>query len=253
MQLNYKFAKYLGEHAFENRFATQKEAKESLTKFDFTGKKKSNKGGIPLFSDGDTGHVDCSDDHSLIIGTTGSMKTRALILPTIISLGLAGENMVILDPKGEIYEKTSGFLNHEGYVANALNFRDLKHSDCWNPLHEPYHLIHDNPNNVDKINQGKSLVNDLMAIIAGLNDGKGGKDPFWLNMGREFVEGITSLLVLASPNEQSCHLSNLASLVSAALEYNDDETPSTFKRFIDDFPDTFSIKRKLGSILGEYH
>lgn len=251
MKLNYKFVKYLGEAAFMERFATQEEAKKSLADFDFTGGSRSKTGGIPLFSNGSHGKVDASDDHSLIIGTTGSMKTRALILPTIISLSLAGENMVILDPKGEIYDKTSGFLHHEGYVVNALNFRDLKHSDCWNPLHEPYHLINDDPSNSNKVNRGKSLVNDIIAIISGLNEKRGqGNDPFWPIMGKEFVEGITSLLVMGSEDEGYCHFSNLATFINAGLESSDSEGNNTFKSFLDQFPDSFSIKQKLSSIVG---
>jgi len=39
------------------------------------------------------------DLHSLTIGATRSGKTRSLVLQTIVNTGLAGENMIISDPK----------------------------------------------------------------------------------------------------------------------------------------------------------
>lgn len=39
------------------------------------------------------------DLHSLTVGATRSGKTRSLVLQTIINTGLAGENMIISDPK----------------------------------------------------------------------------------------------------------------------------------------------------------
>ena len=39
------------------------------------------------------------DLHSLTVGATRSGKTRSLVLQTIINTGLAGENMILSDPK----------------------------------------------------------------------------------------------------------------------------------------------------------
>jgi type IV secretion system protein VirD4 len=40
------------------------------------------------------------DEHTLIIGTTGSGKTRRIIYPAIWTLAKAGESMILTDPKG---------------------------------------------------------------------------------------------------------------------------------------------------------
>ena len=45
--------------------------------------------------------------HSLTVGATRSGKTRCLVLQTIDNTALAGENMILSDPKGELYEYTS--------------------------------------------------------------------------------------------------------------------------------------------------
>ena len=44
--------------------------------------------------------------HSLVVGATRSGKTRSIVLQTVGNLGLAGESMIISDPKAEIYHYT---------------------------------------------------------------------------------------------------------------------------------------------------
>ena len=42
--------------------------------------------------------------------------------------------MIISDPKGEIYRTTAAALREQGYNVRLLNFRDYRHSECWNPM-----------------------------------------------------------------------------------------------------------------------
>ncbi|WP_342274867.1 type IV secretory system conjugative DNA transfer family protein [Spiroplasma endosymbiont of Cantharis lateralis] len=76
--------------------------------------------------------------HLLVLGSTGSGKTQKLIFPGIIRNGMLDNDkqptMVITDPKGEIYEQTSGILEEQGYNVKVLNFRDTTSSYAWNPL-----------------------------------------------------------------------------------------------------------------------
>ena len=48
-----------------------------------------------------------NNQHILLVGSSGSGKTRSVIIPTITMLGLAGENMFISDVKGELYLYTA--------------------------------------------------------------------------------------------------------------------------------------------------
>ncbi|RUP75017.1 conjugal transfer protein TraG, partial [Spiroplasma poulsonii] len=50
--------------------------------------------------------------HSVIVGLTASGKTQGIVLPTIYLNGksTAKPNMIVTDPKGELYNLTSGFL-----------------------------------------------------------------------------------------------------------------------------------------------
>lgn len=87
-----------------SHFMTDKE-KESRTAVWHT-KEPPKRGGI-VFGREEAGkheriYNDSADTHTLIIGATRSGKSRRLILPTIWQLGMAGESMVMSDPKGEL-------------------------------------------------------------------------------------------------------------------------------------------------------
>ena len=72
-------------------------------------------GGIPLLYDDSTVYVDSYDSHSLIIGSTGSKKTRLVVMPLVKILGYAEESMIICDPKAEVYNRTAYSLKNAGY------------------------------------------------------------------------------------------------------------------------------------------
>lgn len=74
------------------------------------------------------------DCHSMNIGSTRSGKTRTEVLQTIGALGLAGESMVLADPKGELYNYTEPYLKRLGYKVIALDFKNPLKSDGYNFL-----------------------------------------------------------------------------------------------------------------------
>jgi len=74
------------------------------------------------------------DVHMLCIGATRSGKSRTVVLQSICTLGLAGESMVISDPKGELYQYTFPFLNRLGYEVLAIDFKNPLKSHRYNFL-----------------------------------------------------------------------------------------------------------------------
>lgn len=74
------------------------------------------------------------DVHSITIGATRSGKSRHIVMPTICSLGLAGESMVMSDPKGELYNYTEPFLKRLGYEVIAIDFKNPLKSHRYNFL-----------------------------------------------------------------------------------------------------------------------
>ena len=76
--------------------------------------------------------------HIINIGTTGSGKTTGFVEPGLraISSKKNKPNIFITDPKGELFERNAMHLKKQGYRLYLLNFKDVLHSDCWNPLLE---------------------------------------------------------------------------------------------------------------------
>lgn len=82
--------------------------------------------------------VDSNPVHQLIIGTTRSGKTQTLVLPQIDYYSLLPwsnkPNIVISDPKGELFENTAKSLEKRGYEIKVINLKDFEYSHSWNPL-----------------------------------------------------------------------------------------------------------------------
>lgn len=72
--------------------------------------------------------------HSLTVGATRSGKTRTIVLETVGNLGLAGESMIISDPKSEIYHYTSEYLTSLGYEVFTIDFNNPAKSSRYNFL-----------------------------------------------------------------------------------------------------------------------
>ncbi len=67
----------------------------------------------------------------LVVGGSGAGKSRYFVKPNILG---ASMNMVLTDPKGELYQDTHKELEALGYKTYRLNLNDLGNSDCYNPF-----------------------------------------------------------------------------------------------------------------------
>ena len=149
---------------------------------------KAEAGGIPLIMNQKSVWVDNGGYHNIVIGSTGSGKTQATVLPMVNLLAKHDESMIITDPKGEIYEGTSNYLRSLGYNIVLLNFRDPQQGNSWNPMYLPYSLYKDG--NIDK---SIELLEDLAANI--LHDPQAkGQDPFWENTSADYFAGLACAL-----------------------------------------------------------
>ena len=166
-----------------SRWAKEKEIKEELTCVPITAK-NSKEAGIPLILNEKEMWVDNGEYHSLVIGATGSGKTQTVILPMVHSLAKARESMIITDPKGEIYEKTSNMLRSRGYQILLLNFRDPQNGNAWNPMSLPYQIY--KSGNSDKAIE---LLDDLALNIL-YDDSNKNADPFWEKTSADYFSGV---------------------------------------------------------------
>lgn len=133
-------------------------------------------------------YIDHSDAHSLIIGPTGSKKTRLIAMPTVRILAKGGESIIISDPKAEIYMRTAEYLEQQGYEINVINLREPSHSKRWNPLYIPYMLYCKG-----EIDKACEFAND---ISKNMMSNSLEKDPFWQNSAASLLFGLIMLLFM---------------------------------------------------------
>ena len=164
---------------------------------------KADAGGIPLINDGKTLWVDDGQYHNLIIGSTGSGKTQCIIFPMVQSLAKHNESMVITDPKGEIYEKTSEMLKRRGYNIVLLNFRNPQKGNAWNPLTLPYRLW--NSGNQDKAIE---LLDDLALNIL-YDESNKNADPFWEKTSAGYFSGL-ALGLFEDAKEEEININSIS-------------------------------------------
>lgn len=170
------------------------------------------KAGIPLAwnKKDNTVLIDQGDSHTLVIGPTGSKKSRLIVMPAvrILANNIAKESMIICDPKAEIYIRTADYLKKQGYHILTLNLRSPLYGDTWNPLSIPYRFFKNG-----EIDRAYEFVND---IAENLMHSKTNSDPFWDNSASSFFFGLTLLLFKYSKDqemqESAINLKNLINL-----------------------------------------
>ena len=166
-----------------SRWAKDKEIQAELNCVSIQSK-NAKEAGVPLILNDKEMWVDNGEYHSLVIGATGSGKTQTVILPMVHSLAKAKESMIITDPKGEIYEKTSNMLRARGYQILLLNFRDPQNGNAWNPMSLPYQMY--KSGNQDKAIE---LLDDLALNIL-YDDSNKNADPFWEKTSADYFSGV---------------------------------------------------------------
>ena len=73
-----------------------------------------------------------SFQHVAVISPTGAGKTTRYIAPNLC--GLDDCSTIVTDPSGELYEKTSGYMESKGFEVQVLNLADPSHGLCYNPV-----------------------------------------------------------------------------------------------------------------------
>ena len=203
---------------FYSHWENKSNIKNYLQKVDY--KKDIERSGLPLIYEGNSVYTTKGDGHSLIIGATGSGKTQTTILPLIKLSLIAGESVVVNDPKGELYKTTAKEFKNRGYNVIMLDFDNAIYGNYFNPLNLAYRLYKDN--NKDK----------CMNVIEGIgyylfSNIKDKADPFWENSAIDYFTGLC--LYLFEKNDKE---SNLNDVFTLANKLNDDKECNNFLKEI---------------------
>lgn len=200
MLSNRKYESYYSKYdnaPSDSRWAEAEEIKASLTKVDFSSKTLRS-AGLPYMSDGKIVYVDTNDNHAIVIGSSGSKKSRNFAFPQTLMLIKAGESIVISDFKGENFDLTSGFALANGYNVLVLNLRDPLHSHRWNPFYEPWRLLHKDHN----IDSSREMINDFIHdfFIPHLHNSI---DPYWEDMASTLAMGLCNVLLTCADADEA--------------------------------------------------
>ena len=123
--------------------------------------------------------------NTIVCGGSGSGKTRYYCLPNILQ---ANASMVILDPKGELYRMTSGYLESRGYAVKVLDLLHMYDSHCYNPFRY-----------INSDNDVQKLVTNLFNST---NEGKHASDPFWDTAAQMLLSALIFYLHYEAPEDE---------------------------------------------------
>ena len=158
----------------------------------------SNKKGIILAEDNYLPVDKRGNVNVLVVGGSGSGKSASYSIPNAYQLWGA---YVFTDPKGELYDRTAGYLRQNGYKIKVLNLVHPQYSDGYNPL---MHI-------------SSEIDVDIIAntIVKGQKTDGGGSDPFWDDSAEMLLKALIYYLIATRPEEEQ-NLASCAELVRAA-------------------------------------
>ena len=155
---------------------------------------------------------DARNKNVLVIGGSGSGKTRFFIKPNLMQMH---SSYVVTDPKGTLILETGKMLQQNGYkikIFNTINFKKSMH-------YNPFAYIHSEKDIL-------KLVTCLIANTKG--EGKGGDD-FWLKAETLLYTAIIGYIYYKAPPEEQ----NFATLVEFINAFQIREDDENFKNNVD--------------------
>jgi type IV secretory pathway TraG/TraD family ATPase VirD4 len=114
-----------------------------------------------------------------VIARVGAGKTSRYIIPNVLDKAKRNASIVVNDPKGEVFEATSGFMQANGYRVITLNPEDLERSSTFNPLLEAKNDIE---------------LEQVAEILVKAGSGSSPKDAFWDHGAVRIVSVLLKLL-----------------------------------------------------------
>ena len=154
--------------------------------------------------------------HSIFLGMTGSGKTLMGINSMILSFitSDARESFICVDPKGDIYRSTSSMARERDYEVRLVSYRDVTHSEGFNPLWVPYQLF-------KSVSPGdRQRAYDLIADIANaIYPDERNADPFW-NQSARALFTAACLTLFHEGKEEEINIPSLYSIVTSGGEKN---------------------------------
>ena len=167
----------------------------------------------------------------LVIGGSGSGKTRFFIKPNIMQMH---SSYVVTDPKGTVLPEVGSMLKENGYKIISFNTIDFSRSSHYNPF--------------AYINDEKDILKLVNTIIMN-TDGEGtqSKEDFWVKAERLYFQALIGYIFFELPDEDK-NFSSLLDLIDASEVREDDENFQNgvdilFEWLADSNPKHFAVRQ----------
>ena len=190
------------------------------------GMKKLENGKEQIYYVGD-------DVHTLCIGATRSGKSRTIVVQSICTLGLAGESLVVSDPKGSILVECGQLLQRNGYEIKVLNTIDFSKSMKYNPF--------------AYIRSEKDILKFVTALIANTKgDGKS-SDPFWEKAETLLYCALIGYIFFETGEDEQ-NMNSLVAMINSMEVREEDETYKNavdylFEELAEKDPNHFAVRQ----------
>ena len=173
---------------------------------------------------------DARNKNVLVVGGSGSGKTRFFIKPNLMQMH---SSYVVTDPKGTVLLETGKLLERNGYkikVFNTINFKKSMHYNPFAYLHSEKDIL--------------KLTTTLITNTKG--EGKGGDD-FWLKAETLLYCALIGYIYYEAPPEEQ-NFATLIEMVNAMEVREDDEefenpVDILFKELGEKDPNHFAVRQ----------
>ena len=167
----------------------------------------------------------------LVIGGSGSGKTRFFVKPNLMQLH---SSYVVTDPKGTLILETGSLLVRAGYKVKVLNTINFKKSMHYNPF--------------AYLRSEKDILKLTNTIIANTKgDGEKSSEDFWVKAERLLYCALIGYIWYEAPEEEKNFIT-LLEMINASEAREDDEAYQSpvdlmFSRLEEKEPDHFAVKQ----------
>ncbi|MCL2202162.1 MAG: type IV secretory system conjugative DNA transfer family protein, partial [Oscillospiraceae bacterium] len=171
-------------------------------------------------------------DHTLVFGATGAGKSRGYVLPFILQAAKRGDSIIIVDPKAEIYKKTSEHLRQNGYTVKVFNLLDPENTDGWNCFAD--------------IELDPGLVDSIAEVIIKNTSNESERRDFWENAERSLLQALMHFVASQKIPGTDRLLPIEQRSLGAIYRMLSDESFDNLNRYIDDLPKGHPAKKPYG-------
>ena len=172
-------------------------------------------------------HATQLNNNDLIIGVSGSGKTRSYVMPNLLQ---QSDSFVVIDTKGNLHRQLASFLEAQGYEEiMQVDLTGRTADTGYNPL-----------DFVARHADGSIDEQAVMAIAQALiPDDYTNNDRFWDDAARMLLTSLIAFLV----ERYDVHERNLADILTLVPGLLDDRVDEIMGWHADEHPDSFACRK----------